>query len=85
MFAVFIPSSYCNGETSVYIFCFCPVLNLNIKMSTKIKCGAEKRRIKERAMLIQAGSDPKQKKLSFIKEEVIVSSESEVRLINYNM
>lgn len=50
-------------------------------MNSKIKCGAEKRRLKEKAMLIQAGSDPKQKKLSFLKIDEVVSSESEVRLI----
>lgn len=64
-------------------------------MSTKLKSGSEKRRLKEKKMLVQAGSDPKQMKLSFSNEiniinvyprslnedKVTVSSEFEVRLI----
>jgi len=64
-------------------------------MSSKLKSGSEKRRLKEKKMLVQAGSDPKQMKLSFSNEiniinvyprslnedKVIVSSEFEVRLI----
>lgn len=64
-------------------------------MSTKLKSGSEKRRLKEKKMLVQAGSDPKQMKLAFSNEiniinvyprclnedKVTVSSEFEVRLI----
>ncbi|KAL5239227.1 hypothetical protein ACI65C_006637 [Semiaphis heraclei] len=42
-------------------------------MSTKLKSGSEKRRLKEKKMLVQAGSDPKQMKLSFSNEINIIN------------
>lgn len=51
-------------------------------MNTKLKSGAEKRRLKEQQMLLKAGSDPKQKKLFFSK--VITNDNSNVSFSNEN-
>ena len=45
-------------------------------MSTKLKSGSEKRRLKDQKMLVKTGSDPKQKKLSFLKEVEITNVNS---------
>lgn len=50
-------------------------------MNTKLKSGAEKRRLKEQQMLL-AGSDPKQKKIIFSK--VITNDNSNVSFSNEN-
>lgn len=51
-------------------------------MNTKLKSGAEKRRLKEQQMLLKAGSDPKQKKIIFSK--VITNDNSNVSFSNEN-
>jgi len=69
-------------------------------MNTQLKSSAEKRRLKEQKILVNAGSDPKQKNYFFQRKSqmltrsssiedkvpnVIISTESEVKLIiNYN-
>jgi len=47
-------------------------------MSIKLKSGSEKRLLKDQKMLVKAGSDPKQKKLSFSKEVNITNVNSNV-------